>query len=193
MTDASGFYNFSVPAGAYRVGFVTPDGYVFSPPNQGGDPEDGQRRRPDDRPVGALHSHSRAGGRESGRRRVHAAGADLHAHLHADGARRTSTPEPPAQIGDMVWDDFDGDGVRQPDEQGIGELVVTLYDDAASRSPRPLTISPTGLYTFTVEPGTYSLGFELLEGFVFSPQNQGGNRGWTATPTRPPAAPPTSS
>ncbi|MCU0608127.1 MAG: hypothetical protein MUF78_12140, partial [Candidatus Edwardsbacteria bacterium] len=38
-TTASGNYSFSVPPGDYLLVFNAPPGYLFSPPNQGSDPE----------------------------------------------------------------------------------------------------------------------------------------------------------
>jgi hypothetical protein len=116
---------------------------------------------------------------ELGRGRVHA--ADPHPHRHSNAHRPppprppTATPEPPAQLGGLIWDDLNEDGIRQPQEPGIGLQTVTLYDQVGAAITATLTISPTGLYTFTVQPGSYALGFELVGGFHFSPQNQGSN------------------
>ena len=34
----------------------------------------------------------------------------------------------PLQIGNMLWHDLDGDGIQDPDEPGIGDVTVSLYD-----------------------------------------------------------------
>ena len=34
----------------------------------------------------------------------------------------------PASIGDLVWNDTDGDGTPDPGEPGIGDVTVELYD-----------------------------------------------------------------
>ena len=38
-------------------------------------------------------------------------------------------PPPPIEIGNRVWDDYDGDGVQDAGEPGIAGVVVGLYDD----------------------------------------------------------------
>jgi hypothetical protein len=87
----------------------------------------------------------------------------------------TTTPtSPPALIGDFVWDDKNADGIQAADEPGIPGVLVVLYDALGNFVNSTMT-NGAGLYTFTVQPGTYSEVFVSSKGYVFSPQDQGSN------------------
>lgn len=80
-----------------------------------------------------------------------------------------------ALLGDFVWEDLDKDGIQDPGEPGIPGVTVNLYDGAGNLIAATVTDS-TGFYGFANRPaGSYQLEFIPPYGFVFSPQDQGGN------------------
>jgi len=86
----------------------------------------------------------------------------------------TFTPAP-AGLGDFVWHDVDADGVQDPGENGIGNVTVYLRDSTNNIIASTVTNS-SGFYQFLgLAPGTYSVLFSGVPGFVFSPQNVGGS------------------
>jgi len=81
----------------------------------------------------------------------------------------------PAEVGDFVWFDTDRDGIQDPGEMGIPNVQVELFDDNGVSQGTMLT-GPNGEYLFTgLQPGDYSLQFNVPAGFLVSPQNAGGN------------------
>ncbi len=95
----------------------------------------------------------------------------------AEGITDSQTISNPvsASLGDQVWFDVDADGVQDPGEPGVAGVTVNLYD--ASGAPTDTTTTDaTGIYTFSqLMPGDYNVEFVLPDGYVFSPQNQGGD------------------
>ena len=82
----------------------------------------------------------------------------------------------PSTVGGTVWMDADDDGRRQPDDDGVTGVRVTLLslDGAGDVSAQTGT---DGVYRFTnVMPGRYALRFELEEGHAFSKQREGTKR-----------------
>lgn len=79
------------------------------------------------------------------------------------------------QIGDRVWLDANRNGIQDSSEAGMAGITVTLHLSGTG----VVTATPTdaaGIYTFThVISGTYAVEFERPAGYVFSPQNEGGN------------------
>lgn len=62
-----------------------------------------------------------------------------------------------AAIGDVVWEDLNGDGVRDADEPGLGELTVNLLDANGAIAATTQTDS-SGAYVLSVDtPGTYQV------------------------------------
>lgn len=83
----------------------------------------------------------------------------------------------PAKLGDFTWIDTDEDGIQDAGEIGIGGVPVTvtgttIYGNNYSANT---TTDPTGMYMFLVQPGSYKLTFGIPNGYLLSPQNQGGN------------------
>ncbi|GEM_PF-4210686 len=151
-TNDSGYYIFTglVP-GNYSVGFDLPTGCNFSPQNQGYD--DG------------LDSDANSTGM-----------TDL--IIIGPGDRNWSVdcgivPIPPGSIGDLVWNDLNGDGIQDSGEPGVYNITVRLYDSTGSLNNTTST-NETGNYSFTgLIPDNYSIGFDLPTSYSFSPQNQG--------------------
>ena len=79
-------------------------------------------------------------------------------------------------LGNQVWNDFDGDGKRDPDEPGIANVTVTLYTDNNNDNlPDGAVIAViqtdiSGHYKFTgLTPGRYIVSIPLLPGYTPSP------------------------
>ena len=79
----------------------------------------------------------------------------------------------PASLGNFVWEDYNNDGVQDPNEPGLQGIEVTLYD--ANNNPiATTTTGANGEYEFTnLVPGDYFVEFELPEDYIFSPQDSG--------------------
>ena len=152
MTDTNGYYSFRCrPPGDYFVRFHPSEGYEVSPRNQGGD--ESVDSNPD--PVTGDTANINLGPNEFDR--------TIDMGLYQ-----------PAALGDFVWEDTDGDGVQDPNEPGVPGVTVRLRDCEGNTLDTMVT-DANGQYLFEVTPGEYQVTFELPAGFVFSPQDQGGN------------------
>ncbi|NNF56078.1 MAG: DUF11 domain-containing protein, partial [Acidimicrobiales bacterium] len=78
----------------------------------------------------------------------------------------------PSTIGDLVFDDLNGDGIQNGLDAGIDGVVVNLLDDGGSVIATTTTAGG-GLYSFTVAPGTYEIEFEALSGTTFTATDVG--------------------
>ena len=79
-------------------------------------------------------------------------------------------------LGDLVWDDLDGDGAQDSGEPGIVGVTVTLTGTDYLGKPVALTTTTTanGTYLFDqLQPGTYEVGFVTPAGFVATPADKG--------------------
>jgi len=153
QTDAAGKYAFTnLPPASYIVEFTLPAGYVFSPPNQGGDDQIDSDADPltGRTPVVTL----------------------------APGETNNSIDAglcPTANLGDFVWIDLNCDGIFQPGEPGFAGITVNLFDGLGN-FVGTTTTDGTGNYAFTnLAPGDYQVEFIAPPGYVFSPPNQGGD------------------
>ncbi|MBK9017083.1 MAG: T9SS type A sorting domain-containing protein [Saprospiraceae bacterium] len=83
----------------------------------------------------------------------------------------------PAKLGDFTWIDTDEDGIQDAGEIGIGGVPVTVSGTTIYGNNYTATAAtdPTGMYMFVVQPGSYKLTFGIPNGYLLSPQNQGGN------------------
>ncbi len=79
------------------------------------------------------------------------------------------------KIGDRVWDDFNGNGIQDSGEAGMGGVTVNLYDgDGDLAGTR--TTDPNGHYSFTgLLPGNYRVGFVAPGGCVFTTTDADGH------------------
>ena len=84
---------------------------------------------------------------------------------------------PLAKIGDLVWEDCNGDGIQNPGEQGLEHIQVFLH------APNGVIVSMTytdenGAYIFDqVYPGDYYLEFVLPTEYYFTFPKLGNNLG----------------
>ncbi len=150
-TNKAGNYIFTglVP-GNYSVGFDLPTGYSFSPENQGYD--DG------------LDSDANQSTRMTNL--IILEPGDMNMSIDC------GIFSIPGSIGDLVWNDTNGDGIQDPDESGVSGVEVKLLNDTDSELNSTST-DINGSYLFTnLQSGEYRVKFELLSGFWFSPMDQ---------------------
>lgn len=88
----------------------------------------------------------------------------------------------PGEIGNLVWNDTNGNGTQDPDELGISGILVELYrvNDGIPGASPILTTTTDGLgnYTFSnlsTNPGMeeYQVRFVLPQGYGFTTRNFG--------------------
>ncbi|KGK97722.1 hypothetical protein LI82_08045 [Methanococcoides methylutens] len=77
-------------------------------------------------------------------------------------------------IGDLVWEDLDGDGIKNAGEPGIAGVTVKLYECGATNPIATTTTDANGMYLFTgLAPGDYYVEFVAPVGYIFTPPDQG--------------------
>ncbi|WP_374359966.1 SdrD B-like domain-containing protein [Pseudoduganella danionis] len=152
-TDANGNYKFSVEAGTYSVSVKAPTGYTLTTADVGSD--------------GALDSDADASG-NLGTVTV-AAGQNV-SNLDAGLYQKAS-------IGDKVWYDTNGDGIKQSTELGAANVTVSLLNEKGVVVATDVTDS-SGNYLFSdLGPGKYAVKFNAPSGYMFTKQDQGSNDG----------------
>lgn len=66
----------------------------------------------------------------------------------------------PVSVGDFVWEDVDGDGLQDPGEPGVSNVMVVLLDAMANAIATNVT-DALGAYLFTgLPPGVYTVDFD---------------------------------
>ena len=151
-TDENGAYLFDglVP-GEYSVQFVLPAGNEFSPLNEGGD--EALDSDADVAMDGMTEPVVLTSGEDN---------EDLDAGIYE-----------PASLGDFVFLDEDGDGIQDPEDDGIEDVTVNLLDEDGNVIATTTT-DENGFYEFTdLTPDTYSVEFVTPDGLTASPANQG--------------------
>jgi uncharacterized repeat protein (TIGR01451 family) len=160
VTPGTGAYAFTNldPRRDYVVGFSLPAGYIRSAANVGPDATDSDANVTTGRsPVVAL-----------------------------DPGQTDNTIDagyvPLARLGDLIWNDVNGNGIQDTGETGIAGAVVTLLDgannpvttDALGNPIAPITTPASGAYLFTNLPaGTYRIQVTPPSGYVITRQNVG--------------------
>ncbi len=149
-TTADGLYLFDdLLPGTYEIRFQLPSGYIFSPANSGDDAADSDA----DRITGSTGTFTLAGGD----------------HIRTMDAGIFQ----PASAGNLVWYDLDQDGLQDAGEPGVPGIIVTLYDAAGAEVALDTT-DASGNYLFTeLIAGSYSIGFALPDGTIFTTANTG--------------------
>ena len=80
---------------------------------------------------------------------------------------------PPTSIRGFVWYDTDADGIQDTGENGLGSVIVTLYN-SLNVSIDEKDTTTEGFYTFrSFEPGEYYLKFTLKSGHIFTKKDIG--------------------
>ncbi|TFW29789.1 SdrD B-like domain-containing protein [Duganella callida] len=79
-----------------------------------------------------------------------------------------------ATVGDRVWEDSNGNGVQDAGEQGMDGVTVSLKD-GSGKVVGTTTTHDGGQYSFTVDPGTYSVSVSAPKGYVAVAAGQGAN------------------
>jgi len=155
-TDANGHYQFSgLQPGSYSVQFEKaslPANYLFTAQGQGGDT--------------TIDSDADATTGQTAQ--VTLASGDSHQHLDAGIVIKQAT------VGDRVWEDSNGNGVQDAGEQGVDGVAVTLKD-AGGHVVSSVTTHDGGQYSFTVDPGTYTVSVAPPAGYAFTGAGKGGN------------------
>jgi serine-aspartate repeat-containing protein C/D/E len=155
-TDADGHYQFSgLQPGTYSVRFdqaSLPDHYQFTGQGQGGD----------------AATDSDANTVTGQTAQVTLASGDNYQHLDAGLVVQQAT------VGDRVWEDSNGNGVQDAGEQGVDGVTVSLKD-AGGNTVGTVITHDGGQYSFTVDPGTYTVSVAPPAGFSFTGAGKGGN------------------
>ena len=152
-TDDDGLYAFTgLTPGDYIVEFPTDNGLAISPQNQGGDDAFDSDANPADGRTGVVTLTS---------------GQD---DLTVDAGYFQT-----ASIGDRVFADQNANGIQDAGDAGIAGITVNLLVDGAIVTST--ATDDQGFYQFTnLTPGTeYVVQFPTDNGFVVSPQDQGGD------------------
>ena len=148
----------TVGGGQYVLGFVPPDGYRFSPQDQG---------------ASSLHDSFDSDADANGKTAVVAVGGDMPT---IDAGLYLSNGAAAARVADFVWYDSNHDGVQSAGEPGLGGVKVRLWD-AGQKNLLAATVSDgRGFYQFAGLPaGGYVLEFAATVGYTRSPQHVGGD------------------
>lgn len=80
-----------------------------------------------------------------------------------------------ATLGDLVWEDTNGNGLQDSGEPGLAGVDVRLLDGSGATLTTTTTGSLGAWSHGPVNPGTYQLEFVLPAGYSFTLQNQGTN------------------
>ncbi len=156
FTNASGIYNFpNLAAGCYRVCVVLPNGFSFSPQNQGGNDAN-------DSDVATTDGKT--------------ANIDLSpGENDPTNDAGIFQPTQVGSLGDCVWNDLNQNGIKDPGEPGVPNVTVQLLN-CQNGVLQTVFTSASGIYNFpNLAAGCYRVCVVLPNGFQFSPQNQGGN------------------
>jgi subtilisin-like proprotein convertase family protein len=150
-TTSGGLYTFlGLTPGDYYLEFTPPTGYYFSPQDVGGN---NMADSDPDPTTGQTASTTLVSGEND---------TSWDAGLYRLGT-----------IGDYVWEDLDGDGIQDTGERGLTGITVTLSHCTQPISYTAMT-NASGVYSFTnLPPASYSLEFELPDGYAFTRPNQG--------------------
>ena len=79
-----------------------------------------------------------------------------------------------AVLGNLVWEDFNKNGIQDIGERGIANITVTLYNNDTDEKIATVKTNENGLYEFAnLDPDfSYYIQFTVPSGYVVSPQDQ---------------------
>ena len=155
MTSGSdGMYMFGdLEPGTYNLKFVgQPGDLVGSAPNQGGDPA----KDSDINPVSGITPDFTL------------VPGEINNDIDAGFRPRNVQPDP-AVIGDLVYNDANGNGQRDNGEVGVPNVTVKLQSENGA-TLQTVGTDDNGNYSFITAPGTYKIMFNTPTGFLSSPQ-----------------------
>lgn len=158
-TDITGKYIFNdVPAGNYKVDFVSPAGYTITT-KLNADPLNSNA----DSDVDPVTSRSAAFTLGAGQRIT-----------TIDAGYWLTISTGTGKIGDYVWLDANQNGIQEIGEPGVAGITVVLYD-AGNVAIKQTVTDASGKYLFTdLAAGTYSVGFSNVPaGYTFTTQGAG--------------------
>lgn len=90
---------------------------------------------------------------------------------------KVPTPSIKGKLGDKVWNDLDKDGIQDPNEVGVPNLPVGLYDCNGNFIDLTTT-DANGIYYFeNLDAGCYRVKFQTPVGWEFSMPDQGTDDG----------------
>lgn len=77
-------------------------------------------------------------------------------------------------LGDTVWEDLNGNGIQDPNEEGVENIMVTLYN-ANNEAVADTITDGNGFYIFEdIIPGDYYVSFDLSNEYSITIPNRGG-------------------
>ncbi|MGI9607567.1 MAG: SdrD B-like domain-containing protein, partial [Acidimicrobiales bacterium] len=80
----------------------------------------------------------------------------------------------PANVGDFIWDDLDGDGIQDAGEPGLNGITVNLLDATGTTTIATTTTTGGGNYNFTgLTPGDYIIEMIAPPGTVATTADAG--------------------
>jgi protocatechuate 3,4-dioxygenase beta subunit len=143
ISDESGNFGFAgLPAGSYKLRFCNlPEGFSFTQRNAGADSldSDADQKSGYTRVISLL-----SGGHLTG----------LNAGINGSVA----------VLGNQIWEDRNGNGIRETGENGISGVTVILYDNLLNPVSKAIT-DKNGKYSFlNLNPGTYRVGIVTSPG-----------------------------
>ena len=166
-TAASGYQR--SPAVNYSI--VLPDGTTYQNNDPSGNSE-WEYFRLDTAPFNASTMDYHVASLPAGIYHVKISGMDWHnlCAMKFDypivGFDSSGTPDPPPApftVGDTVWNDVNGDGVKGPTETGISGVKVNLVDAVSGAVVNSATTDATGTYTMTAWNGTYNVALDASD------------------------------
>ncbi|MEO8606576.1 MAG: SdrD B-like domain-containing protein [Chloroflexota bacterium] len=150
-TNGTGNYSFTnLPPGTYAIEFVPPAGYVISKLDQGGDDtQDSDADLTTGHTINTLLDPSEV---------------DMTWDMGL---------VPVASIGDLVWQDANGNGQQDGGEPGVNNVTVHLLDSGGTVI-QSTTTNASGNYLFAnLRPGTYAIEFVLPSGYIYTTRDVG--------------------
>ena len=159
LTDASGYYNFCVAPGTYRVHVTLPTGRQFTSQNVGPDSSDSDF----DAASGLSDQVTVVAGQT-----VDSIDGGLFAL---------------AKLGGSLYSDVNGNGSHDAGESALAGYSIELLDDQCQPTGQTVVTDAAGDFVFCVEPGTYIFDFGPTAGFSLTSPNIDPVTGKTAPTT----------
>lgn len=150
VTDSDGYYSFTdLFPGNYKVVFTAPNGFIFTKTTAGGD--------------AAKDSNTSSDGSTSA---IELTSGIINNTIDAGLFRY-------AEIGNLVWEDTNKNGIQDDGEMGLSNITVNLYDFNNKKIAAVLT-SSDGRYSFkNLVAGSYKVQFIKPEGYDITALNNG--------------------